>query len=185
MAKPDSQLQFSATLLRAQRGTAPEVWGFILIPKEVSEKLPRRGRVTVEGTINSLPFSALLEPDGQKSHWLGFTEHNCAQFSLSIGDELRIGLQAAEEEPDPQVPDDLNAALIANPAALESWLTTTNIARLDWIHWVVSSKQSKTRTKRIDDACDMLSSGKKRVCCFDTSGFYSKALSAPKVEPAP
>jgi hypothetical protein len=26
----------------------------------------------------------------------------------------------------------------------------------------------------------MLASGKGRVCCFDPSGFYSKAFSAPK-----
>jgi len=26
----------------------------------------------------------------------------------------------------------------------------------------------------------MLSAGKKRVCCFDSSGFYSKSFSAPK-----
>ncbi|MGH8162111.1 MAG: YdeI/OmpD-associated family protein, partial [Gammaproteobacteria bacterium] len=41
-------------------------------------------------------------------------------------------------------------------------------------------KQSKTRTRRIDNACDMLASGKRRVCCFDPSGFYSKSFGAPK-----
>ena len=50
------------------------------------------------------------------------------------------------------------------------------IARLDWIHWITSAKQLKTRAKRIGDACDMLASGKKRVCCFDQSGYYSKVL---------
>ena len=29
---------------------------------------------------------------------------------------------------------------------------------------------------------DWLAEGKKRVCCFDTSGFYSKALRAPEHE---
>lgn len=28
--------------------------------------------------------------------------------------------------------------------------------------------------------CLMLSAGKKRVCCVDPSGFYSKAFAAPK-----
>ena len=28
----------------------------------------------------------------------------------------------------------------------------------------------------------MLAAGKRRVCCFDRSGFYSKSLSAPNLE---
>jgi uncharacterized protein YdeI (YjbR/CyaY-like superfamily) len=65
------------------------------------------------------------------------------------------------------------------PESRATWDATTTLARVDWIHWIVSAKQSKTRAKRIADACDMLASGKKRVCCFDPSGFYSKAFCAP------
>jgi hypothetical protein len=32
----------------------------------------------------------------------------------------------------------------------------------------------------VDKACAMLASGKKRVCCFDPSGYYSKSLNAPE-----
>ncbi len=78
------------------------------------------------------------------------------------------------------MPSDLLAALNAAPDARAVWDATTTIARLDWIHWITSAKQAKTRTQRISDACDMLASGKKRVCCFDPSGFYSKALKAPQ-----
>lgn len=53
------------------------------------------------------------------------------------------------------------------------------LARVDWIHWIVSAKQAKTRAKRISDACSKLAAGERRVCCFDVSGFYSKALKAP------
>jgi hypothetical protein len=51
---------------------------------------------------------------------------------------------------------------------------------MDWIHWITSAKQAKTRAKRIRDACAMLAAGKSRVCCFDQSGFYSKAFRAPE-----
>nr|WP_305121552.1 YdeI/OmpD-associated family protein [Microbulbifer elongatus] len=85
---------------------------------------------------------------------------------------------AQEREPD--APEDLRKALASSPESRKTWEATTTIARIDWIHWIESAKQAKTRTKRIQDACNMLAEGKKRVCCFDTSGFYSKALSAPK-----
>jgi uncharacterized protein YdeI (YjbR/CyaY-like superfamily) len=87
---------------------------------------------------------------------------------------------SVEQEPEPEIPSDLQEALAAAPEARAVWDDTTTIARLDWIHWITSAKQSKTRAKRISDACDMLASGKRRVCCFDPSGYYSKAFSAPK-----
>jgi uncharacterized protein YdeI (YjbR/CyaY-like superfamily) len=87
---------------------------------------------------------------------------------------------AVEQEPEPEIPSDLQEALAAAPEARAVWDDTTTIARLDWIHWITSAKQSKTRAKRVIDACDMLASGKRRVCCFDPSGYYSKAFCAPK-----
>jgi len=57
-----------------------------------------------------------------------------------------------------------------SPPARATWEATTTIARIDWIHWIESAKQAKTRASRIADAADMLASGKKRVCCFDPSG---------------
>jgi hypothetical protein len=51
---------------------------------------------------------------------------------------------------------------------------------VDWIHWIESAKQAKTRAKRVRTACEMLAAGKKRVCCFDPSGYYSKAFRAPE-----
>jgi uncharacterized protein YdeI (YjbR/CyaY-like superfamily) len=80
------------------------------------------------------------------------------------------------------LPGDLLEALASSPAAKATWDQTTTIARLDWIHWIESAKQARTRERRVRNACDMLASGKKRVCCFDPSGYYSKSLSAPKAK---
>jgi uncharacterized protein YdeI (YjbR/CyaY-like superfamily) len=85
-----------------------------------------------------------------------------------------------EKEPEPDLPADFQEALTAAPEARKDWNETTTLARLDWIHWITSAKQLKTRAKRIGDACDMLASGKKQVCCFDQSGYYSKAFRAPE-----
>ena len=40
------------------------------------------------------------------------------------------------------------------------------MARRDWILWIVSAKQEETRRRRIENACDMLASGKRRPCCM-------------------
>lgn len=180
MTTQDSRSQFEAQLLSPREHGNSDAWAFVILPKAASAKLPRRGRVTVEGRINDQYFQALAEPDGQKSHWLKIDEQLLEKLGAPIGEMARFDLNAMAQEPEPQVPAELSEALKVSPEALATWQDTTTVARLDWIHWITSAKQAKTRAKRIIDACDMLSSGKKRVCCFDSSGYYSKAFSAPR-----
>ncbi len=172
--------KFKARLLRPLDAGSNDTWAFIVLPHEASAKLPRRGRTSVRGTIDGHSFQALLEPDGQKSHWLRIDEPLLQASGARIGEEVEFEIAAVEKEPEPEVPDDLEQALKAAPESRATWDATTTIARLDWIHWIISARQPKTRAKRINDACDMLASGKKRVCCFDPSGYYSKAFRAPQ-----
>lgn len=158
-----------------------DVWAFVLLPQAVSAALPRRGRLTVAVRLNGYAFNALLEPDGQKSHWLRLDGAVLKAAGVAIGDMAQFEISELEEEPEPAVPDDLARALAADADVRNTWEATTVLARVDWIHWVESAKQAKTRAKRIADACEMLGQGKKRVCCFDPSGFYSKAFRAPEV----
>lgn len=172
--------QFQTELFRPANTGSDELWAFVVLPKNVSETLPRRGRTTVDASLNGQDFRVTLEPDGQLSHWLKVDVGLLNLAGVNIGDEVTVEVTPVAQEPEPAIPADLQEALAATPEAREVWDSTTTIARVDWLHWIVSAKQSKTRAKRISDACDMLASGKKRVCCFDPSGYYSKALSAPK-----
>ncbi len=180
MTQADTKSRFSAPLLRPKKPGNGKPWAFVVLPGEASAKLPRRGRTTIDGTINGTGFSALLEPDGRKSHWLRIDEELIEAAGAAVGDVAQFEIMPVETEPEPKVPADLQKALRASSEARATWDRATTIARLDWIHWITSAKQAKTRTKRINDACDMLASGKKTVCCFDPSGFYSKAFSAPE-----
>lgn len=155
-------------------------WCFLILPKPSSDSLPRRGRTTIKGTIHGHPFQATLEPDGQLSHWLKVDESLCLAAGLNAGDRVNVEMAPVVPEPEPVVPEDLAEVLLNSPAARSVWDSTTPIARMDWIHWITSAQQIKTRQKRILTAHDMLASGKKRVCCFDQSGYYSKAFEAPE-----
>lgn len=179
MAKTDTST-FKTKLLRPAKPGKDNSWTFLVLPKAASDKLPRRGRTSVEGAINGCPFQATLDPDGQLSHWLKVSKELREAAGANIGDMVTVRISPADLEPEPKLPDDLRKALAASPAAKAVWEDTTTIARVDWIHWIESAKLAKTRKRRVDNACDMLASGKKRVCCFDQSGYYSKSLSAPQ-----
>jgi hypothetical protein len=136
----------------------------------------------VEGTINGIAFQAMLEPDGQKGHWLKVDRKMQGAAKAHAGDIVALEIVPAEEAPEPKVPADLRKALAAAPRARELWSGITPTARRDWIYWITSAKRPETRARRIENACSMLTAGKRRVCCFDRSGFYSKGLSAPDVD---
>lgn len=134
----------------------------------------------MDGKINGCRFRATLDPDGQLSHWLKVSGELREAAGAKVGEIVTLEMAPVEREPEPELPQDLADALAAAPEARRVWDETTTIARLDWIHWITSAKQPKTRAKRISDACEMLAAGKKRVCCFDPSGYYSKAFRAPE-----
>lgn len=137
--------------------------------------------VAVEGTLNGASFQAVLEPDGEGSHWLKVDGKLRDAAGVSAGDTVILEIAPATEQPEPALPPDFRKALAtAEPKAREVWDDITPIARRDWIHWMTSAKQAETRARRVRNACSMLASGKRRVCCFDRSGMYSKSLSAPK-----
>ena len=130
--------------------------------------------------MNGFAFRATLEPDGAGSHWLKIGPKLRAGASAQIGDIVTLEIAPTLVEPQPRVPADFRRALAASTAAQATWTRVTAIARKDWIHWITSAKQLETRQRRIVNACQMLASGKRRVCCFDRSGIYSKSLSSPK-----
>jgi len=177
MTKPAPKIRFKAKLLRPATTANVDSWTFLILPKDASAKLPSRGMTTVEGTLNGSPFRATLEPDGQKSHWLKMDRKLREAAGAEAGD--MVTLELATEALEPTVPADLRKALAAAPKARSSWADITTNARTDWIHWIISAKQPETRARRVKNACSMLAAGKRRVCCFDRSGFYSKSFSAP------
>ncbi len=128
------------------------------------------------------PFQATLEPDGQLRHWLKVSKALLEAAGAKSGDMVNIKVSPVDVEPEPTLPEDLQEALAASSAARAVWGKTTTLARVDWIHWIESAKQSKTRARRVENACAMLASGKKRVCCFDPSGYHSKSLNVPEAE---
>lgn len=160
-------------------------WTFLVLPRTASARLSTRGQAAVEGTLNGIAFKAMLDPDGQKSHWLKVSRKLRDAAGARVGDEVELDIAPAARTPEPKVPADLRKALSAAPKARAVWSDITPAARHDWILWITSAKRAETRATRIESACDMLGGGKRRVCCFDRSGVYGRNLSAPTAKALP
>lgn len=175
----ETTIRFTAKLRRPASAENVD-WLFLLLPKSASDKLPSRGQSSVAGTINTARFEATLEPDGKGGHWLKIEEKLRAAAQARVGELVALEIASLAAEPEPKIPADLHVALAAaTPKTRETWSDITPAARRDFVHWVTSPKKPETRAKRISTACDMLAKGKRRPCCFDRSGMFSKSLSCP------
>jgi hypothetical protein len=160
-----STIRFSAKLFWPKPNEKTGSWTLTL-PKNASAKLPSRGMTIVEGTINGFPFRAALEPNRKGSHWLRVNKTMRDVAGADAVDTVTVEVTRVGEEPEIRVPMDLRKALTATPLAQAGWEDITPMARRDWIFSISSAKQPETRRRRIEKACDMLASGKRRLCCF-------------------
>ena len=156
-------IRFGAKLI-APKPANGGAWSVLTLPKNASAEL--RGVTKVEGIINGYPFGMALESDGKGGHWLKVSEALRAAAGVEDGEAVTVEITRVGDEPETRVPKDFRDALATVLRAEELWGEITPMARRDWILWIITAKQLETRQIRIEKACDMLASGKRRVCCF-------------------
>src|SRR6266481_2019982 len=108
-------IRFKAKLFRPAEIEKASSWTFLVLPKNASAKLPSRGVMAIEGTLNGAPFQAALEPDGQKSHWLKVDRKLSKSAGADAGDIVSLEIAPAGKETEPEVPTDLRKALAVAP----------------------------------------------------------------------
>ena len=112
------------------------------LPESASAALPSRGMTMVSGTLNDVPFKALLEPDGRyaagqrSSHWFSPDQQLLDEASAKAGEPVHVSLEPIKEWIEPEVPEDLQKALATSPQAEALWKDITPLARWDWNRWI-------------------------------------------------
>ena len=64
------------------------------------------------------------------------------------------------------MPADLKKAVASSAKVQKLWDDITPLARNEWVCWVVSGKQEKTRGIRIEKAVSKMRGGMRRPCCW-------------------
>ena len=148
------------------------------LPENASEKLPSRGQVAVQGTINGHEFKTVLEPDGNFGHWIDVDGKLRQTAHITVGDSATLEIEPRAEWPEPRVPNDLGAALAAAPPDVRDlWDDITPMARWEWVRWVNATGNADTRIRRIEVSISKLTSGKRRPCCFNLASCTDPTVS--------
>jgi len=109
------RIRFRSTLHRPANAGKAVTWTFLRLPEEVSAQLPSRGKASIEGTFNDIPFHASLEPDGKGGHWLKVDRALRNKAGAEPGDVISLAIAPTDKVPEPKVPVELREALESAP----------------------------------------------------------------------
>lgn len=142
----------------------------VRLPQDASDRLPSRGQVAVRATIAGRGLATVVEPDGRRGHWIRVDESLQQVAGLGPGDTAEVTLEVTPDWPEPEVPEDLAAALAQAPGQIQAmWHDITPMARWEWVRWVRATRNPETRRRRVEVSISKMDSGKRRPCCFDLS----------------
>jgi uncharacterized protein (DUF2267 family) len=140
------------------------------LPADASAALPSRGQVAVQGTANGTDFRTVVEPDGRRGHWIRVDRTLQRTAAVTARDVVAFALETTSEWPEPEVPQDLAAALTSAPDDIQDmWHDITPMARWEWVRWVNATANTGTRQRRVAVTISKMQAGKRRPCCFDLS----------------
>ena len=165
-------IRFDAALYTIDKSTV------LRLPETASRKLPSRGQVAVQGTINGHGFQTVLEPDGYFGHWMRIDEKLQHTAASNAGDTATLEIESLKDWPEPNVPHDLETALAAAPQKIQDlWNDVTPMARWEWVRWVNATPNPDTRKRRVEVSISKMKSGKRRPCCFNLASCTDPNLS--------
>jgi predicted RNA-binding protein with TRAM domain len=157
------------------RKTGP--WTILRLPDAASAEPPSRGQVAVTGVMNRHAFRTVLEPDGRRGHWLKVDTKLQRAAAVKEGETVAIEVEPTTDWPEPDIPEDFQAALADAPDISELWTQITPMARWEWVRWINATKSPVTRGRRVEVGISKLRSGRRRPCCFDLAACTDPDLS--------
>ncbi len=149
-------MRFSGEL----QATGGNTTGFLL-PDAFVEELGGGGRPKVVVTVNGYTFRSSIARMGGE-YWLGVSAERRAEAGVKAGDLLDLEIELDTAPRRIEVPDDLAAALEADPAAKEFWATLSYSNQRWHAEQITGAKQAETRARRVAKSLAMLREGRAR-----------------------
>ncbi|MFJ4170513.1 YdeI/OmpD-associated family protein [Paenarthrobacter sp. NPDC089714] len=132
----------------------------IVVPEEIVEALGAGKRPPVVVTMNGQSYRSSIAVMGGK-YMVGVSSANRELTGVSSGDTLEVGLEVDTQPRVVEVPEDLAAALDAEPDAKAFYGTLNYSAQRRYVEPIGDAKTPETRARRIAKVVADLKAGKK------------------------
>ncbi len=136
--------QFESQL---KKGINSQGWTYVDIPSSVSNKLKKKGRIKVVGTIGRENFRTSILPKGDGSHYLFVSLP--LQTGKMDGDNVLVRLMEDTKPRTVDVPKDIIDAFSVSPEALAIFTQFSYSHKKELTDWINDAKKAETRERRI------------------------------------
>lgn len=132
----------------------------IEVPEDVVTALGAGKRPPVVVTINGMSYRSSIAVMGGQT-LVGVSAANRELTGVAAGDTVEVDVELDTQPRVVDVPDDLAAALAAEPAAAEFYRTLNYSAQRRYVEPIGLAKTAETRARRIAKVVEDLKAGKK------------------------
>jgi hypothetical protein len=147
---------FRATLLATGKATCG-----IRVPDEIVEALGGGGHPKVVATLNDYTYRTSVARMGD-GYWFGLAAARGAESGLKAGDEVQVTLELDTAPREVEVPDELAAALAADPAAKAFFDGLSYSNKRVFTESVAGTQNPETRARRVEKAIALMREGRVR-----------------------
>ena len=133
----------------------------IVVPDEMIERLGAGRRPAVVVNVNGYQYRNTVGVMGGR-HMISISAAVRNVAGLEAGDQIHVVLTLAEGSREVTIPDDLAAALSADPAAEAFFARLSSSLQRYHVDNIGAAKTAETRQRRIDKAISLFQQGKKR-----------------------
>ena len=131
----------------------------IQVPDAIVEQLGAGKRPPVRVTIGSYTYRTTVAPMGGQ-FWIPVSAENRAGAGINAGDELDVEIEIDTEPREVAVPEDLMAALDADPAAKQAFEKLSYSNKRLHVLSVEDAKTPETRQRRVEKVITTLHGSK-------------------------
>ncbi len=134
----------------------------VVAPFSVEEAYGTKEELLVQTTIEGFPYQGELLPLGDGYHGLVIPREVRRAVGKTVGDILHVALRRDLSERVIKLPEDLDAGLAQDAAALKFFKTLTKLEQRSYVRYLKGSKTPEIRGKRLTEIVYRLSIGRKR-----------------------
>lgn len=146
-----SYFDFEFTAPLAVRRVGEASFRVLYLPAALAASAPfaGRARVRMEGEIADVPVRAAWQPTADGRRFVMVSRKLCREAGLVVGRPCEVRFRLVDDA-DVLVPEELEAALAATPAARRAWERLTPGRRRGLAHLVAGASRPETRARRVE-----------------------------------
>jgi hypothetical protein len=124
----------------------------VRLPDEVAASFGTRRAVRVKGTLDGVAYRSNLMPVGGGAFCLGVHKATREAAGKTFGDTVTVTVEPDDAPREVVVPDELRAALDADPVANAAWERLAPSHRREHANAVADAKKPETKARRVEAA---------------------------------